>query len=318
MFEYPRRDKVFDDRVASYLRAGLDVGEMCLYVASVSADPVIERLYDMGVDARHAVKTGQLAVHRFGDTYMPDGILDTARLNGFWSDRVRSAGKWRGLRIFGDTTGLEASRTLRLKMLEYESLVNADKSGLSLVLCGYESSTTLRSLLVQMKSVHPFLASTRSIRTNQRYLDPRRFLGMFYRFRRTSGTYTACARSITECCRRFEELAARTPMSMPELESMKLAVSEAFSNALKHGCPGLPADRCHIHVCFLSEPTGFTVEIRDHGPGFALSAESRAQLEPQGRGIELMSSLVSALDIRRRRDDTVVTLRIQYAAPFDL
>ncbi len=210
------------------------------------------------------------------------------------------------------------SRTMRLKLLEYESRVNLSSSRINMALCGYESSTTPRALLVQMKSLHPFLASVRSLKTNRGYVEPGRFFTTFYRFQRVSRTYPAGAQYATECRRHFEELAARTPMTMPEIEDMKLALGEAFTNALEHGCAGLAQERCHVHVGFFPQTTGFTIEVRDHGRGCPSPAEDGLS-EPSGlhgRGILLMRNLVSDMGIERRKNSTVVTLHTAYSSPF--
>lgn len=319
MFVYPKRDEVFYDRIAGYLKAGIDAGEMCICASPVPVHSMLSHMQSIGVDTDHAVKTGQLTVLDSEEVYLNWGILDVCRARAVWAEKIERADKlWNGVRIYGDAKHPLESRTARLKLLEYESKANMFSSGISMVLCGYQSSITPRALLVQMKSVHPLLASTRSIKTNHRYVEPARFLSTFYRFRRVPRVYPASAENAGECRRHFEEIAARTPMTMTEIEDMKLALGEAFANALEHGCDGLPDDQRHIHVGFSPGTAGFTIEVRDHGNGFHVPSGSDVSrpLEVRRRGIQLMRHLVSDVHIERRKGNTVITLHLEYSSPF--
>ncbi len=319
MFVYPKRDETFFKRISGYLNAGLDNGEMCVCITPIDAGRILQQMQSLGMDTDHAVKSGQLAIYSFDNVYLRWGMFDVRRLAEFWTEKIREAHEhWKSIRVFGDIDSAMGSRTLRLKLLEYESKANLTSSLMSISMCGYQSSTMPRTLLVQLKDIHPYLASVRSIKTNHRYIDPSRFLNTFYRFQRISKIYAASPRHARECRRHFEEIAARTPMTMDEMEDMKLAVCEAFNNATEHGCAGVPEDLRHIHVCFHPQTTGFRVEVRDHGPGFIMPPDDETP-EPQGlrkRGLHLMRNLVSAVDVERRRDDTVVTLYQEYRFPF--
>ena len=321
MFVYPKRDEVYLDRLAGYLKAGLDSGEMCVCVLPQVPESLFDRMRAIGADAAPAIETGQLSVHDSREVYLNWGTFDMGRVLDFWKANIEKANtRWNGIRIFGEPDGTALNRTLRLKLLEYESNVNLSFSKISIALCGYQSSTTPRTLLVQMNHVHPFVASIRSMQRNHQYIEPRRFLSTFYRFQRISRIYPALPMKANECRRHFEEIAARTPMTMVEMESMKLAVGEAFANALEHGCSDLPAHLRHIHVGFLPQPTEFIVEVRDHGNGFIPPSDDEPAPDPEQprcRGLHLMRNLVHGVDIDRRRDDTVVTLRLEYSFPFN-
>jgi anti-sigma regulatory factor (Ser/Thr protein kinase) len=104
-------------------------------------------------------------------------------------------------------------------------------------------------------------------------------------------------------------------MTTREIADMSLALAEAFANALEHGCAGLPAHRCHIHVCFMPNPTGFAIEIRDHGPGFGVPLDDGPALPDRGDGggLNLMRSLVHDLCIDRHHGDTVITMHHAYS-----
>ena len=60
-------------------------------------------------------------------------------------------------------------------------------------------------------------------------------------------------------------LAAQLDFLVTHADDIKLAVGEACTNAVEH----VPADQSeHIVVRFVVDPTRFTVEVVDSGPGF--------------------------------------------------
>ncbi len=103
MFIYPKRDAVYCDRVAAYIKAGLDVGEMCVCASPVAVDSMLGHMQSLGVDTEYAVRTGQLGVYDSSKVYVHEGVLDLRRTMAFWAQRIEAAGKqWNGIRIFGE------------------------------------------------------------------------------------------------------------------------------------------------------------------------------------------------------------------------
>jgi anti-sigma regulatory factor (Ser/Thr protein kinase) len=105
-------------------------------------------------------------------------------------------------------------------------------------------------------------------------------------------------------------------MTMAEIGEMKVALGEAFANAVEHGCKGLPDCQRHIHVSFFPQATGFTIEVRDHGKGFTAPTKAPQPLETRNKGMHLIRNLVSDVDIERRRGDTVIILHTEYSLTF--
>ncbi|NIN99102.1 MAG: hypothetical protein GTN93_28480, partial [Anaerolineae bacterium] len=169
---------------------------------------------------------GQLCILDAAYVYTPDGCWDRRYTMRFWQERLEIAGrKYNGLRAFGDCSRLVRGRVARLKLLEYEALVNLGCAA-NIALCGYGSSGATRSFLQQAKSVHPFIASSRSVQRNHLFVETSKFLGGLYRFRRVSRVYPADASRAREARKDLEEIAARTPLAIPEIEEMKVAMSE--------------------------------------------------------------------------------------------
>jgi len=89
-----------------------------------------------------------------------------------------------------------------------------------------------------------------------------------------------------------------------------LALQEALSNAVMHGCRGDGAAEvtCSVRI----DPIAFTIVVRDPGPGFdpeaaTRLAESVTNASEHGRGICLMRSLVD--EVRYSQGGTEVLLR---------
>lgn len=270
MFVYPSRNETFYERPAGYVKAGLDAGEMCV-CACPQSRLLATSLLRNGVDADAARATGQLEIHEARDVYPTQHGFDADRALRLWSERVEQAyRKWPGIRVFGDTDCPLDNRAVRLKMLEYESRVNLLLSRVSITLCGYQSGRVSRSLMLQMKSVHPFIATTRGIQHNHGYLEPSRFLRAFYRFQRISRVYAPTSEDEQQCLHQFEEIALRTPMAIGDLDEMRSALGEAFDRASGRCSQDPRALRRYIHVLFLSKAMGFTIQVRDHLNGAAV------------------------------------------------
>ena len=107
------------------------------------------------------------------------------------------------------------------------------------------------------------------------------------------------------------------PLPESRLDDLRLAVTEACSNAIKAHRPEA-ADQPVIVACHLDEDR-FQVDIRDRGPGFdpdALSAlpeatdPSRLQHE-SGLGIPLIRVLTDEVTFRPAGDGTIVSMTLK-------
>lgn len=107
------------------------------------------------------------------------------------------------------------------------------------------------------------------------------------------------------------------PVSVERLEDLRLAVTEACSNAVKVHRRDALADpvvvSCHIDDAFVR------VDVRDRGPGFdpglldpLPDPEDPERLRYEhGLGVELMRTLADEISFRPEADGTVVTICVK-------
>ena len=284
MYVYTKRDEIFTRNVAEFLAAGLRVGEMCVGVLDAAArKKVRNQLGELGLEPAPESGTAQLVLCDPTDVYTRDGMLDTDKIADFWRRQLDLAcGRWNGVRVFGDPRLMPCRRIERLKFLEYEALVNLG-CPMTIVMCGYQSGSTGRSWLLQARSTHPFIANSRSIRRNPTYVETSRFLSGLYKFRRVSREYAATPGQEDAAHRDVEEVAARTPLSMTEIEELKFVVGTLMSHRVQHGRPVPGGSQPHFHVTFTAEPDKFLVTIRSHylhfGDGYQEAPDIRRHVE---------------------------------------
>src|SRR5271165_6028331 len=90
------------------------------------------------------------------------------------------------------------------------------------------------------------------------------------------------------------------PSELDEIDIL-IALQEALANAVRHGCKDDPSKMIYCSAAI--DPAGFTLIIRDPGPGFDVAAatqstEAGANTTEHGRGICLMRSLMDEVIYR--------------------
>jgi len=109
--------------------------------------------------------------------------------------------------------------------------------------------------------------------------------------------------------RMLDDVIQRLGLSEDDCAQLKLALSEACTNAVQHGSPRGSANAFHVR-CEVREQR-LIVEVRDEGHGFEFSGTSLpdpCDLTSNGRGLFLMQVLVDALELIRRPDGMVVRM----------
>lgn len=102
----------------------------------------------------------------------------------------------------------------------------------------------------------------------------------------------------------LDELGARYGLSDGELFELKVAATEALTNALKGSTRGQPVD-----VAVEPVEGGIVVEVQNRGT-FELADASEVALESEGgRGIPLMLALVDDVEFASTGDGTRVRMR---------
>jgi serine/threonine-protein kinase RsbW len=99
-------------------------------------------------------------------------------------------------------------------------------------------------------------------------------------------------------------LARARTLDEESLADLKLAVTEACSNVIRHAYPDELEGEIEIH--YLLEPEAVTIEVVDNGTGFEASAEvpvveeaepSPDALSDHGMGIAIIATLMDELEL---------------------
>ena len=86
------------------------------------------------------------------------------------------------------------------------------------------------------------------------------------------------------------------------LYMIKLAMSEAVTNAIQHGSSA-PSDP--IHLAVLEEGGALVFEVRDTGQ-FVPRVPRRGDVPERGRGLDFMRQLMDDVDVRPQPDGTLL------------
>lgn len=107
----------------------------------------------------------------------------------------------------------------------------------------------------------------------------------------------------------FEEFIRPLHLTADEVDSLKVALSEACSNAVCHGSPR--GRRNQVHLRFAFDDDQLSIEIIDEGKGFCPSQIALPEYEewkPSGRGLFLMQALMDNVEFEPCRSGTRVRL----------
>ena len=299
MLAYNKPDEAYIQSVARYMTAGIASGQMCVCAV---LDPVRRqikrRMRSLGANPT----SGQFLAPDAADIYLPDGKFDVKHTADYYRRIAADAEtRWNGLRAFGDISPAIQTRALRIKSLEYEALINSEPKDI-IALCGYQTSTLPRGYLLQVKSVHPFIAGNKSIRLNRSFVDTARFLTGLYRFRRVNKEYPADLGQTGRICSDLEEIAIRTMMTMSDIDDMKEAICSVLADVIK----ALPAEseRSHLHIVYAPKPDRFAVSLRYH---HASPEEARPRWS-----LPLAWKMMDTVHIGESGADTIITLSKKY------
>lgn len=122
-------------------------------------------------------------------------------------------------------------------------------------------------------------------------------------------TFPAQPQIIHQIRNRFEEFIRPSGLSTEDVEAIKVALSEACSNAVCHGSPGGRND--HIRLRCQVEMDCLTIEVSDDGGGFApanFDLPNSDEWKPSGRGLFLMRALMDDVQFTATAEGTRVRL----------
>jgi serine/threonine-protein kinase RsbW len=107
------------------------------------------------------------------------------------------------------------------------------------------------------------------------------------------------------------------PIDPEDLRDLKLALTEAASNAVRHAYPDRPG---LVEIAIGLDRVAIAVEVADEGCGFEPAAVERSEreLEEGGLGLSILAAVVDELEIEARRGDgTRVRFRKRIVPPAD-
>jgi serine/threonine-protein kinase RsbW len=122
-------------------------------------------------------------------------------------------------------------------------------------------------------------------------------------------TLPGAAASVPLIRRRIEEVARAMGFREAALRDLLIAVSEAATNAMKHGSPR--GEENHIFVTFEPDGDRLIVEVSDEGPGFdplAVPVPVAEQMREGGMGVFFIRTLMD--EVSFGRDDAGNTVRM--------
>jgi serine/threonine-protein kinase RsbW len=121
--------------------------------------------------------------------------------------------------------------------------------------------------------------------------------------------FPAEPRVVHDVRRRFEEFVAPLQLQREEVEAIKVALSEACTNAVCHGSPRGVLN-C-VHITFKADDDRVSIEIVDEGKGFApqeIALPLYEEWKPSGRGLYLMQALMDEVRFEPTETGTRVVL----------
>lgn len=108
---------------------------------------------------------------------------------------------------------------------------------------------------------------------------------------------------------RFEEFIRPLRLTADEVDALKVALSEACTNAVCHGSP--EGHQCQVHVRFEIQEDRLIIEIVDEGQGFQpaqIALPEYEEWKPSGRGLFLMQALMDDVQFEPTACGTCVRL----------
>lgn len=113
-------------------------------------------------------------------------------------------------------------------------------------------------------------------------------------------------------------IAAAEGLSSQVVSDLKLAVTEACTNAIEHAYGDEPMDGADVEVCYTIDHGTLTVEVLDRGCGFDTAAAlarrpTEATAKDGGMGLAIIGSLVDEMAITADAGGS----RVRFSKHFD-
>ena len=124
--------------------------------------------------------------------------------------------------------------------------------------------------------------------------------------------FPADPRTVFEVRTRFEEFIRPHGLNGEDLEAVKVAVSEAYTNAVCHGSPNGVGNRVRVRF-EVSGDRCLSVEVWDQGLGFqpVVGLPDSQEWKPSGRGLFLIAALMDQVHFEPAEHGTRVRMTKQ-------
>jgi len=146
LFYASQRDK--RDVLFTYLKAGLDVGEAAIYVASdESVDEIRRAMEDFGVRVDQYERTHALRIVDYREWYIVDGKFHVSRIFSRWERALQEAlaRGFTGLRVAGEMSCFFRHHMLN-ELVVYERALHRELELPMEAICAYDDSVVLRGV----------------------------------------------------------------------------------------------------------------------------------------------------------------------------
>jgi C4-dicarboxylate-specific signal transduction histidine kinase len=153
------------DSLVPYFKAGLEAGELCLWVVSepLTEDDARAALREAVPEFEHYLAERSIEIRNGREFYLSGNDLDSARVLRTWTEKTDSAllRGYAGLRISASTAWLE--RKDRRAFCDYESEVNRSFGNLKITaLCSYPLAGSTAAEIFDVARTHQFAIARRN------------------------------------------------------------------------------------------------------------------------------------------------------------
>ena len=157
-----------------FLKAGLDRGEKCLYVADENtAETTLCHARSLDLDIDDALKNGAFEILGERECYVQNGIFDPDSMIsylGFATDRAVAAG-YSGFRVLGEMSWALGANLGNERLLEFESKLNTFlASKPATVVCQYNRRLFPPEIILGVLRTHPLVVYGGDVNKNPYYV----------------------------------------------------------------------------------------------------------------------------------------------------
>lgn len=112
-----------------------------------------------------------------------------------------------------------------------------------------------------------------------------------------------CRLALTAICREHR-------FSDEDIADLKLAITEACSNSIRHAYDDAELDAAKVFVTYEVDGERLIVEVRDRGRGFEWSGPTQDELPEGGMGISIIQAVCDEFEVNQPADGVGAELRL--------